>query len=306
MTHIEDLIKQIQRGAESGQLIVPKIEKFLQNPVAMEDKLDRAFMSQLFQARYRERMPGVFSPSMLASCTRQVFFYKTGKDGKKQKRIDSNGIFLDGDFRHFKWQFVLWKMHRAGIIQLLCPEHKPIGTEIFVLNESGNYGGTLDQIYWLPEEKMVVINDYKGMNGNNFASYTAKGISLRYTSQAVGYAILGNSVLSTILPKKIEKVIILGENKNGAVFNRKIKSPLGLYEWVLDVEQYHYAIAKRLKSLRSYEKRNEVPPPECISVTRMMFRDCPYNKHCRGEVEKIQAQLKKVGKDQRPKFQTGH
>lgn len=306
----EELLKQLKRSKKSEGLIVPLIETFLERPVEVEDKLDRQFLASLIKARSAPRQAGIYSPSMLAACIRQVYFSKTGVKKAKLGRVESHAIFLDGNFRHFKWQFVLWKMHRAGIVKLIDAGTTCLGTEIFVSNEKGDFGGTIDTLVYLPKSDLVCTLDYKGMNGNSFLGAVGKGQpSMTYILQSVGYGGLANSFLANRLPKKIESVFIIGENKNGAVRTRAVNSPLGLQEWKFDLEDYRPLVSKRLKVLRSYERRGKVPPPECVSTRSRMFKDCAFSVICRGEVEQIEKQKKikavKINKNGKPKVNFG-
>lgn len=293
-TSTEDLLKQLKRTSRSKAILVPRMERFMQQPVEIEDEEDRQFMIDLILARSQPRKKGVYSPSQLADCIRKVYFSKTGVKRSYLPRPDSNAIFLDGNFRHFKWQFLMWKMHRAGIIQLVDVGSICLGTEIYVENDRGDYGGTLDNLIFIPDIDFLCTVDWKGMNGNGFMRSIDRGPTLGYAQQSVGYAGLANAALSDRLPRKIEAILIIGENKNGAVRNRLANSPLGLYEWKLNIETYTPHIAWRLKKLRVYERREEVPPPECVSTRRMMFKDCPFNKICLAEVQAIERKDRKL------------
>jgi hypothetical protein len=295
LTTTEDLIKQLKRAGRSKAIFVPKIEEFLQRPIEIEDDGDREFLASLIQVRSTPRKKGVYSPSMLASCLRQIYLIKSGEvTPKKLHRIEASGFFLDGNFRHFKWQFAVWKMHRAGVIQLVDVGTECIGTEIYVENEKRDFGGTLDQLVYLPEENIIVTNDYKGMNGNSFANSINRGPGDRYIWQSVGYAKLANSYLD--LPQKIDSVLIIGENKNGPVNNRRVKTPLGLYEWRIPITDHEFTVSRRLKTLRAHERRQELPPIECHSTRQMMFKDCPFAGFCRGEVERVEKKRVKAHK----------
>jgi hypothetical protein len=295
LTTTEDLIKQLKRAGRSKAIFVPKIEEFLQRPIEIEDDADREFLASLIQVRSTPRKKGVYSPSMLASCLRQIYLIKSGEvTPKKLHRIEASGFFLDGNFRHFKWQFAVWKMHRAGVIQLVDVGTECIGTEIYVENEKRDFGGTLDQLVYLPEENIIVTNDYKGMNGNSFANSINRGPGDRYIWQSVGYAKLANSYLD--LPQKIDSVLIIGENKNGPVNNRRVKTPLGLYEWRIPITDHEFTVSRRLKTLRAHERRQELPPIECHSTRQMMFKDCPFAGFCRGEVERVEKKRVKAHK----------
>lgn len=306
-TPVEELIKQLRKSKESGAILVPLIEEFLRKPCDVEDKLDRKYLRDLVKTRSRPRKVGVYSPSQLASCVRQVYFTKTGKERNKVTRIASSGYFLDGNFRHFKWQFVLWKMHRAGIIQLIGNEDWCLGTEIFVLNNKGDYGGTIDQLVYIPQIDWLGTVDYKGMNSNAFMSSVSKGPSVKYITQSVGYAMIANEDESLVLPKSIDEVVIIGENKNGPLNNRYSPSPLGLHEWRFNVNQHRQDVTRRLKKLRAHERKLIIPAVECKSTRSMQFMDCAFNKFCRVEIEKnerarMSHKLALNGKSKKDKF----
>lgn len=287
MTSTDDLIKQLKRSGRSKAILTPKIEEFMQRPIEIEDEADKQFLADLIEARSTPRNKGVYSPSMLASCLRQIYLIKNGEiQQKKLHRIEASGFFLDGNFRHFKWQFAVWKMHRAGIVQLIDVGSTCLGTEVYVENEKGDFGGTLDQLVYMPDENIIVTNDYKGMNGNSFNQSVNRGPGNRYIWQSVGYAKLANSYLD--LPQKIDSVLIIGENKNGPVNTRRIKTPLGLYEWRIPITDHEFTVSRRLKTLRAYERRQELPPIECHSTRQMMFKDCPFASFCRGEIEAVE------------------
>jgi hypothetical protein len=116
----------------------------MRTPVEIDDDLDCEYLERLIRTRARPRTKNVFSPSGLSQCVRKVYFNKTNQKKFPVDRIQSSGYFLDGNFRHFKWQFVMWKMHRAGIIKLIGNENSPwsLGAEVWVGSKSGDYGGT--------------------------------------------------------------------------------------------------------------------------------------------------------------------
>lgn len=308
-TSTEELLKQLKRSSRSPALVVPLIETFMKEPVEIRDKKDRQFMSDLIEARSQPRKKDVYSPSMLSSCVRQVYFSKTRVKKHKIHRIESSAIFLDGNFRHFKWQFVIWKMHRAGIIELIDCDSIALGTEVYVQNGRGDFGGTIDNVVYVPSLDLVATFDWKGMNGNSFLKSVDKGPGQHYIIQSVGYAGLANYSLRKHLPKRIESVFIFGENKNGAMRTRVINAPIGLKEWKFDLEDYRFMVAQRLKLLRAHERSGETPPPECVSTKRMMFKDCAFSYICRGEVERIEARQKrkngKLKKPRKPKVMFG-
>lgn len=296
-TATEDLIKKLRRSSRSSDILVPKIEAFSTRPIEIDDQKDRDFLATLMAARSRPRKQRVYSPSMLASCVRQVYLHKTGEVEKRPlDRIEATSFFLNGNFMHFKWQFAMWKMHRAGIIQLIKVPYSAspaLGCEVFVSNENGDYGGTIDVLAYLPWIEEVVAIDFKSMNGNAFFRAIDKGPAINYVVQLTGYGSLANASSIIELPSRIERVIIIGENKNGPVMNRRSPSPMGIHEWVYFIDDYNHEVASRLKKLRAFERRQEQPEVECYSTNIMKFKGCPFAHHCRVEVEAIKRSQKK-------------
>jgi hypothetical protein len=105
--------KRILAARRRKGILVPILEEVLEQQLDLEGPEDEWFMLELMKARARPREKGVFSPSMLGSCVRQAYFAKTGQKKQPATGPTTNFYFLDGDFRHFKWQFALWKAHRA-------------------------------------------------------------------------------------------------------------------------------------------------------------------------------------------------
>jgi hypothetical protein len=296
------LLRQLRRSKKSPGIIVPKIEQFMKRPVEIEDDEDRQFLANLIEARSIPRTRGVYSPSMLSNCLRQVYFVKTGVKYARIDRIESNGYFLDGNFRHFKWQFLIWKMHREGIFDLVDVGSVCIGTEIPVRNSRGDFRGTIDNLIYVPDFDIVTILDWKGMNGNSFNGSLANGPSKGYKTQSVGYARLANESLKIYDPAsfdpnyppetqksarrlKIEDIFIIGENKNGPVNTRLVKAPLALVEWRVNVKENSDSVIGRIKALRGFERRGETPPVECTTTRSYRFKDCPFAPICRAEIE---------------------
>jgi len=297
-TATDDLIRQLKRSSASSDLLIPHIEQFARRPIEINDKKDREYLQLLIKARSRLRRPGLYSPSMLSNCLRQVYLVKTQEVARRPvDRIEASSYFLNGNFMHFKWQYVLWKMHRRGMLKLVDVPEKASpapGSEVFVCNSKEDYGGTIDNVVFLPWIQETVAVDWKSMNGNSFMAAISKGPPLRYINQLVGYAMLANELSEWLgLPSKIKRVIIVGENKNGPVMNKRSPSPMGLYEWVFEIEKYRRGVSDRLKKLRYYEREEEQPSVECHSTKILQFKGCPFAYHCRAEVEAVERRERK-------------
>lgn len=266
--------KRIIQSRRAEGVLVPLLEELLERQVEPEDEEDFEFIDKLVRARAVPREKGVFSPSMLGSCVRQAYFAKTGFERREVASPRTNAFFLDGNFRHFKWQFALWKLHRAGYIELL-------GVEIRVYSKSGDFAGTIDAI--IKVDGKVYIVDFKGMNLQEYMSFIRYGMKLEYGIQIVGYSML--KILKKGRVPAVHGCLLIGESKPGPV---QSSSPIALHEQLVLTTQHRGKVKQRLNRLREYVKNEEVPPPECVSTRHLQFEECPFSWFCREEVKRIQ------------------
>lgn len=274
--------RRILERRNARGILVPILEEVLEDQLSVDDDEDRAFMIGLMNARARQREKGVFSPSMLSSCVRQAVFVKREVEKRKSKSPRSNAFFLDGDFRHYKWQFALWKAHRAGLLILL-------GVEIRVFHPNGDFAGTIDAIVEIAG--VIYVIDFKGMNVNTFQQHEKWGTKDGYVVQIVGYADIVNkagqfeSFMGSFLGVEIETCLLIGENKGGPV---QSGSPIALHEDALSVKKHRSKVKRRMHLLRGYMTNEEVPPPSCTSTRNLGFQECPFSYLCHTEVKAIQ------------------
>jgi hypothetical protein len=273
-TATERRIQQSRRARERGQVLVPLLEELLEHPLAVEDKADRLFMEDLFKKRARPREKGVFSPSMLAACTRQAYFAKTGVERRHAVSPQTNAYFFEGDWRHYKWQFALWKLHRAGKIVL-------IDVEVRVYHPDGDFAGTIDAIVIIDGEPYVV--DFKGMHVREFQRFVRDGPDKKQRTQVVGYAMIVNLQGSPV--SGVCTCLFIEESKAGPIQGG---SPIALHEEKVDVQSNRFHVKRRLTTLREYVRDEEVPPPACQSTRWRDFQECPFNRFCLKEVREIQ------------------
>lgn len=276
----------IQRRKAKG-ILTPILEEVLDSQLDLEDDKDQWFMIELMKARARQREKGVFSPSMLSSCERQAYFVKTGVEKQPPANPRAHAYFLDGDFRHYKWQFATWKAHRAGLLKLL-------GCEIRIFHPDGEFAGTVDVALKVPQfPDEIFIADYKGMNAHAFQSHEKYGTKAGYIVQIVGYAEIVNkacafeSFMGSYLGVKVDRVLLVGENKNGPV---QAGSPIALHEDVLEVDKHRSKVKRRMHRLRRFAREEITPEPSCTSLRTFQFQECPFSRFCREEVKEIQRQ----------------
>lgn len=322
-TPTERWVIQSRRAKKTGALLVPILEQLLENECIPEDLEDFRFMDMLIKARALPRSKGVFSPSMLGSCVRQAYFAKRGEEKHLAHSPQTNGYFLKGNFIHFQWQFALWKAHRAGLLRLATvPIERELeqlrmmflsgdenhsdrdyvlwadaldfygdgtrpGVEVRVCSATNeDFMGTIDALPQFKPYKnnKVHVVDFKGINVIDFQRTIKKGAKKQYRVQIVGY---GWNVNLSDLGYEVEDCLLVCENKAGPM-NSASTSPIALHETRVTIEEFLPEVKRRLRTLRWFDSRNEVPPPECVSTTHMGYQECAFNRFCREEVRTIQ------------------
>lgn len=271
---------RILEKRKSRGILVPILEQVLERPLDVETDEDMAFLLRLMQQRAVPREKGVFSPSMLSACMRRSYFAKTGQERRWAKSPRTNAFFLDGNFRHFKWQFALWKAHQAGLLKLLAVEQR-------VWHPSGDYAGTIDGVVEITDEILIV--DFKGMNVNSFQQLEMNGASFDHRVQVVAYAMIANlDEIARGGNEEVKRCLLIGENKAGP---GQRGSPIALYEDVVEVSKHRREVKTRIAQLRKAVADEKIPPPACTTTRAKIFQECPYAWFCRSEVKDIQQRL---------------
>lgn len=288
-TRTENLIRH--KRTRSG-ILVPMIEDFMRRPVNIEDEDDIAFLTKLqikMLVREQERANGtaVYSPSQLASCLRYVYLLRHGRQMKIPRiapaRVEPHFYFLNGNFLHMKWQFVIFKMLKAGAVgiePLELDNVEPRWCEGRVISKRKDHGGTVDIGLKILGEPMFV--DVKGINVRTFGEITLGNVPPTYSMQLGDYMVLWNSKPGN--DEKVRRSILLAENKGGPT----PKFPLALHETIIEAQEQKPEIRRRLELLREYEAEEEIPGPECTGTRTFQFVGCPFQKFCKEEVKEIQ------------------
>lgn len=274
--------KRIIQSRRAEGVLVPLLEELLEGQVEPEDEEDVRFMTELLRLRMVPREKGVFSPSMLGSCVRQAYFAKTQFERREVASPRTNAFFLDGNFRHYKWQFALWKLHRAGYIKLL-------GVELRCYSQSGDFAGTIDAL--VEVDGKVYIVDFKGMNVQEYMQFIRYGMKIEYGVQIVGYSML--KILKKGRMPEVDGCLLIGESKAGPV---QSSSPIGLHEQLMKPTEKKAEVKKRLLQLRRFVENEEVPPPACVSTRHLQFEECPFSWFCRQEVREIQQRRERAAR----------
>jgi hypothetical protein len=288
----------IQRRRSGGQLLVPLLEKLFEYPVRIDNAEDQAWMNRLIEKGW-ERVKkhgnegtddGVFSPSALASCVRKVYLKKNwrklGIERVQLPRIDANGYFLKGDFIHLQWQFALYKlMQRCDGFDLVSDGDGHHMVEHPVVSKRGDHAGTVDAVCNILGE--IIPVDVKGVHVRAFQQAIKGNVDHNYRIQTVDYGILANSdkeFQRLVNHQRILRSMLLFENKGGPDPTR----PLALHEVIFNLKEHAPEVRLRLETVREYERREEIPPPECEKTTTFQFKGCPFSEFCLEEVEAIQ------------------
>lgn len=287
-TPTEKRIIQSRATKKSGTLLVPILEELLEKPVEIEDEEDFRFMDNLIRARAVPRAAKVFSPSMLGSCVRQAYFSKRGEKKITTISPQTNGYFLNGNFVHLKWQFAVWKAHRSKMIEVPALPAPPSldfygngsrpAMELRVVRD--DFGGTIDVIVII--DGLWYIVDFKGINLIDFQRTVKHGAKIGYRRQIVGYGQIAQDVLSV----EIAGCLLISECKAGPLGGRG--NAIALHETLVSIDEFKGDVNRRLRTLRWYDSRDEIPEAECQSRNHMQFQECAFNRFCDAEVKAIQ------------------
>lgn len=292
--------KRASEKRRTQGVLRPLIEELFTRPVRIDSQADIDFlnyvMSKMVERENARADNLVFSPSGLASCLRRVYLGRHWKELGLQRielpSVQTHGIFLNGDFVHLKWHFILWKLGLA------FPDFKLVDVEVPVMSKRKDHGGTLDAIGLLADVEPIVI-DYKGLNVRNFQN-AINGLPHDYRIQITDYVMLANSakriseqVDAQELRFPIKRGVMLLENKGGPDSSH----PLALHEVIVDRDGNLPDVQVRLEVLREHEAREEIPAPECVSTKSFQYLGCPFAAFCKREVKAIEREQRAKGGD---------
>jgi hypothetical protein len=217
----------------------------------------------------------------MSECLRYVYLLKYHRvwdiPKLRSTRIEPNFYFFNGNFLHLKWQFALYKLHRAIDNPAVFALH---GVEVPIISKHKDHGGTVDALCSIYGERVIV--DFKGLNVRTFTNITYGTVPESYLIQIPDYAMLYNSRRNG--SDRISKGLLVVENKGGP----DPKHPLALHETEIPIELHLPNVRSRLQELRKHGESDSIPPPECVSTQSIQFQSCPFRKYCRDEVKKIQ------------------
>jgi len=277
-----NLKTQVRKAKEPPKgVLVPLVEQFMtDSAVNIETPEDVKFLHDLAtrmmmrEGSRREEGLGYYSPSSLGErCLRKAYL---GRHATRNPHAPSpysmaaHHYFLNGNFIHMKWQFVLYKMEKYIANSQIFRTH---GHEISVASKRGDHRGTIDQIVFIYEEPYIL--DFKGLNIFSAKKVALGNIPVNYRIQVADYLVLWNSQRQ--LPFRIEKGLLVVEDKGGR--------DKFLHEAAITLASDGARARRRLAKLRAAEAANTMPPPLCKSLKDKTFTGCQFRTICWGEVE---------------------
>lgn len=289
------LEKEISRRDKRTGKLVPLLEDLFRKPVEIESAEDVAWIEQLLhrmvERQNNRNFKPLYSPSQLSECLRYVYLLKHHKElglvRVGSKSASAHYYFFNGNFLHLKWQFALHKLEEAINNPAIFQLH---GVEIPIVSKRKDHGGTVDALCSIYEEPSVV--DFKGINVRSFQEIARGFVPVTYTLQLTDYGMLFNAASKNGDDPKISSALLVSENKGGA----DAKHPLALQETEIRIETHLPEVRSRLKELRKYAEKEEVPPPECTSTGIVQFKACPFRKFCKEEVQAIERAARRTAR----------
>jgi hypothetical protein len=240
-----------------------------------------------------DRNEMVFSPSSLAKCLRKVYLSKKHQDLGLHRvelpSINAHSYFFEGDWKHLKWQFALYKLNKMFPVDFIL-----LDVEMSVMSKRGDHGGTIDALALVYGEPMVI--DVKGLNIRGFQKVDSGEIQGDYRIQVADYMMLLNAqrgwpideywkeILEMDAFPKIKRGIILAESKGGPT----PAHPAGLTEYIVNLDENLPEVRARLEALRQHEQSDTVPSIECTSTRTVQFQGCPFAGYCKKEVAAVE------------------
>jgi hypothetical protein len=277
-------IKKNVRNAKKPGVLVPLVNKFMTEcAVEIETEADCEFLRQLMlKTMKREEMrregPRYFSPSSLGEpCIRKAYLSRHAvkvPGAPSPYGLSAHYYFLTGNFLHLKWQFAFYKMEQWIGNSTIFKVH---GYEIPVTSKRGDHRGTIDVVASIYNEPWII--DIKGLNSFSAHKVGLGRISKSYQMQLTDYLVLWNSQKDK--PFEINRSLLFVEDK-GWVESSKV-SPI--QEMV--VPGNPKLVQRRLKRLRDYEARGQIPNPRCKSLKDKNFVSCQFRGICFDEVQAV-------------------
>jgi hypothetical protein len=169
----------------------------MRDGVKIEGIQDLNFIFTLFgkiqgRDKRRIRQKEVFSPSALGSCLRHVYLRRHHVEldipFRRPFKPDANFYFLNGNFLHVKWQYVMHKMEQKINDPAIFKVH---GFEVPVLSKWKDHGGTIDAIVEIHGEPYLI--DMKGLNVRSTMQVLHGDAPISYVIQLTDYMVLWNA-----------------------------------------------------------------------------------------------------------------
>lgn len=159
---LKSIVKHIQE--RSFDPITPLIDEYFTKREL--PKYQRRRLKEFsFEVMERPRPKGRLSPSSICGCERQAALKFIGAKGQKRTNVDTELIFLDGHWRHHKWDYIFLDMEAMfpNKIRVLSYEEDVMVPELYI-------AGALDMHLQIKVDKQWLrfVLDFKGANNYAF------------------------------------------------------------------------------------------------------------------------------------------
>ena len=233
------------------------LEDLFQSALEFQEISDANFIYSLvmkqMERERRRSLKGMYGPSSLATCLRQVYLSRHSKrlgvTRLKELRIEPNFYFATGDWLHMKWQYALHKLNKVTDDE----EFQLWGLEVPVTSKHGDHGGTIDALARIHGVWTVV--DFKGWNVRDFRRASGGEVPFQAAFQIADYGLLANVDKTLQLGGRVERGLLVVENKGGPDRDH----PIALTEVEIQMSDYLPQIKTRMSELRRHEKEDSIP-----------------------------------------------
>jgi hypothetical protein len=223
---------------------------------------DRRLKEFSFPVLERPRPLGRLSPSALCGCERQAAFKMLGVEGRKRVDADTELVFMDGHWRHHKWDYIFLDMQAMfpNKIKVLSYEDNIKIPHLFI-------AGSLDIHVAVKMDGRWVryVIDFKGANDWAF-QYVHKNHAPKPEHLL--------QVLPYMRAKKCRKGAVIYDSKNRNNF----------YIFTFDFNAKEWKMVRRWAGrVLDQLERNVLPPtsPDCTKGN-FMGDKCPFRGLCYG------------------------
>lgn len=225
---------------------------------------DRRLKEITLDLRERPRPIGRLSPSSICGCERQAAFKFLGTEGKRRVDPDQELLFIDGHWRHHKWQTLFYDMEAV----LGRKRFRVVHIEAPMVVEDLCIAGNLDiEVEVKVDGKWIsYVIDFKGANTFAFdRTYREQAPDATYVKQLITY----------LAGRGKKRGILLYDSKN--------TNKTACYVVTMNDQQWG-EIQAWCRRVLDQVKAKELPPihPDCNNGT-FLYNRCQYRSLCFGK-----------------------